>query len=200
MTVIEIVEQQSDLTFRQRWSHYLVLIFSGVGLLIGFNLRESVLSAATLYSNPQAGIAAAYPQNWLLDENADSYIFCVRDVAVTGFKTTLQVAARPISSQTDARNVFDALTLERAQTLAAYSVISEQPFVLPDETVSSAMTYTFVVSETSPFLQSIPVVVEGIDILVVERGQAIIVTFLSEADTFDTNFPILERFLESLEF
>lgn len=200
MTVIEISETRSELTFRQRWSHYFALIFSITGLFIGFNLRESILSATTIYTNPQAGITAAYPQNWLLDENTESYIFRVRDMTAPGFKTTLQVAARPISPQTSARNIFDALTLERAQTLAAYNVISEETFVLPDETITAAMTYTFVVSENNPFLQSIPAIVEGVDILIVERGQAIIVSFLSEASTFDTNFPILERFLESLEF
>ncbi|MBZ0302857.1 MAG: hypothetical protein K8J31_24140, partial [Anaerolineae bacterium] len=164
------------------------------------NLRESILTATTRYTNPQAGISADYPQNWLLDEQSDSYIFRVSDVSAQGFNTTLQVETRPISSQATARNIFDALTLERAQTQAAYIVISEEPFVLPDDTLTSAMSYTFVTTETNPFLQSIPVVVEGIDILIVERGQAIIVSFLSQADTFDQNQVILDRFLRSLEF
>jgi hypothetical protein len=197
---VEILSAPTELTFRQRWSHYLALIFAGIGLLIGLNLRDSTLNVTTQYTNPQAGITAQYPQNWLLEEGGDDFIFRVRDTTTLGYNTSIQVAVRPISAQTSSRNIFDALTLARAQTLAKYEVISEEPFVLPDETVTSAMTYVFVASPTNPFLQSIPVVVEGIDILIIERGQAIIVSFLSSADTFETNFPILQQFLRSLEF
>jgi hypothetical protein len=197
---VEIFSAPTELTFRQRWSHYLALIFAGIGLLIGLNLRDSTLNVTTQYTNPQAGITAQYPQNWLLEEGGDDFIFRVRDTTTLGYNTSIQVAVRPISAQTSSRNIFDALTLARAQTLAKYEVISEEPFVLPDETVTSAMTYVFVASPTNPFLQSIPVVVEGIDILIIERGQAIIVSFLSSADTFETNFPILQQFLRSLEF
>lgn len=197
---VEILSAPTELTFRQRWSHYLALIFAGIGLLIGLNLRDSTLNVTTQYTNPQAGITAQYPQNWLLEEGGDDFIFRVRDTTTLGYNTSIQVAVRPISAQTSSRNIFDALTLARAQTLAKYEVISEEPFVLPDETVTSAMTYVFVASPTNPFLQSIPVVVEGIDILIIERGQAIIVSFLSSADAFETNFPILQQFLRSLEF
>jgi hypothetical protein len=197
---VEILSDQGDLTFRQRWSHYLAFIFVGVGLLIGLNLRESTLNVSTLYTNPQAGISAQYPQNWLLEEGGSDFIFRVSDTSTLGHNTSIQVAVRPISSETSARNIFDSLTLARAQTLAKYEVISEDPFVLPDETVTSAMTYVFVASPTNPFLQNIPVVVEGIDILIIERGQAIIVSFLSSADTFNENLPLLQQFLRSLEF
>ena len=200
MTVIEILEPSSELTFRQRWSHYLVLAFGIVGMFIAINLRDSILNATTQYTNPQVGIRAEYPQNWLLEENGEDFIFRVSDVSTSGYNTTIQIAARPVSPQTAARNIFDALTLARAQTLARYEVVSEETFVLPDETVTSAMLYTFVSGQADPFLQSIPTVVEGIDILIIERGQAIIVSFLAEADSFETDFYILERFLRTLEF
>jgi hypothetical protein len=135
-----------------------------------------------------------------LEEGGSDFIFRVSDTSTLGHNTSIQVAVRPISSETSARNIFDSLTLARAQTLAKYEVISEDPFVLPDETVTSAMTYVFVASPTNPFLQNIPVVVEGIDILIIERGQAIIVSFLSSADTFNENLPLLQQFLRSLEF
>ena len=200
MTVIEISAGSVELTFRQRWSHYFVMIFGAVGLLIGLNLRDSVLYATTQYTNPQAGITAEYPQNWLLDEGDEDYVFRAREVASTGYNTTLQVAVRPVSAQTTARNIFDSLSFPRAQTLAAYQVIAEQPYTLPDGTARQSMTYTYVATQTNPFLQSLPLVVEGIDILIIDRGQAIIVSYLSGGETFDTNLPILERFLSTLEF
>jgi hypothetical protein len=151
---VEIFSAPTELTFRQRWSHYLALIFAGIGLLIGLNLRDSTLNVTTQYTNPQAGITAQYPQNWLLEEGGDDFIFRVRDTTTLGYNTSIQVAVRPISAQTSSRNIFDALTLARAQTLAKYEVISEEPFVLPDETVTSAMTYVFVAHQS--FLAEYP--------------------------------------------
>jgi hypothetical protein len=71
--------------------------------------------------------------------------------------------------------------------------------VLPDETQTEAMTYVFAEAEVNPYLQTIPVVVRGVDVLVLARGQAIIISFLSESSSFDENYPILERFLETME-
>ena len=198
MTVVEIGAGHVDLTFRQRWSHYFALIFGLIGMVIGINLRDSTLHAATTYTNPQAGIIAEYPQNWLLDESDVGYIFRVRDMAATGFKTAIQVATQPISPQTSARNVFDSLTLARAQIFAAYNVINETPFQMPDGSTASSMSYSFVNTQVNPFLQDIPTVVQGIDILIVARGQAIVISYLAEAARFDENLPILEQFLRSL--
>ncbi len=200
MTIVEIGASSSELTFRQRWSHYFALIFTVIGFGIGLNLRESTLSAVTTYANPQAGIVAAYPRGWLLDESSADYIFRVRDMTANGFSTTLQVAAQPVSAATSARNIFDSLTLSRAQVLAAYNVISEDIFQLPDGTDTSSMTYSYVNTQVNPFLQNIPVVVQGIDILVIARGQAIIISFLEESSRFAENLIVLERFLRRLEF
>ena len=197
MTIVELGSEPMQMTFRQRWSHYLALIFGGLAIVVGLNLRDSTLNATTLYSNAQAGITAEYPLNWLLDESGD-YVFRVQDISARGFPTTIQVAARPIGTNTEARNIFDALTLSRAP-LAGYSVLSEEPFALPDETMTRAMSYSYVATQTNPFLQNIPVVVQGIDILITARGQAIIITFQSESSSFDANLPILQRFLESLQ-
>ncbi|MBZ0296063.1 MAG: hypothetical protein K8L99_26115 [Anaerolineae bacterium] len=199
MTFIEIDDGNDTSSFRQRWNHYLVLAFGVIGLMIGLNLRDSALNATTLYTNVQAGISASYPENWLLDEDGD-YIFRVRDASNVGFKTTIQVAARPVSASASTRSILDSLTLNRAQTLAAYTVLSERPYTLPDEVQAVAMAYTFVSSDPNPFLQGVPVVVEGLDILTIQRGQAIIVTFLSDSDTYAENLPTFNRFINNLEF
>ncbi len=199
MTVIEITTARDELSYRQRWGHYFVLLFGALALFIGINLRDSALNATKVYTNSQAGIRAEYPENWLIDEGG-SYIFRVRDVSQVGFKTTIQVAARPISSVTTERNLVDALTLSRSQTLASYTAFSTRPFLLPNEVQATAVTYTYVASESNPFLESIPVVIEGLDILAISRGQAIIITFLSDSRTYDTNYPRFEQFLASLEF
>jgi hypothetical protein len=202
VTVIEITPagEPAELTFRQRWNHYLALIFAAVGLFIGVNLRDSILNATTLYVNTQAGITAQYPQNWLIDTEGN-YIFRVRDISQVGFKTTIQITVQPVSASTSNRNIFDALTLSRAPVLAAYRVLSiDDTLTLPDETPATSMTYTFAATESDPFLESVPVIVQGQDILTIKRGQAIIITFLSDSTTYESNYPFFQQFLNSLEF
>lgn len=200
MTVIEFSSAPSHLTQRQRWSHYLTIAYALIALFIAINLRDNALYAKTPYSNAQVGIRAEYPRNWLLDTTGD-YVFRVRDTAHSGFKTTIQVAVRPVSAGvTQTRNVLDALSLSRLPTLSTYNILSVEPYTFPDGTAGSAMSYTFVATSADPFLQPIPSVVQGRDLITIKRGQAIIISFLSDAQLYDENFPVFEQFLNSLEF
>jgi hypothetical protein len=200
MTLIEVNERRDQITQRQRWSHYFVFIYALIAVFIGFNLRSTTLDATIPYVNTQVGIRALYPQHWLIDTSGD-YVFRVRDLSQSGFKTTLQVAVQPVTINTSARNLLDSLTLSRSQTFSGYKVLSQQDnYKLPAGQNATAMSYVYVVGDDNPFLKTIPSVVQGLDILTIRRGQAIIVTFLSNAQTFDDDLPTFERFLDDLEF
>jgi hypothetical protein len=200
MTIVEITNITGELTPRQLWGHNLVVILSVLMFFVGVNLRDSTLNATRSYTNLEAGIRAEYPENWLIDTSGD-YVFRVRDVSQIGYSTTIQISVRPVGADTPPRYLFDALTLNRSQTLASYSVLaSGLSYVLPDETVANAMEYTFVASGNNPFLQSVPIVVRGMDILTIRRGQAIIITFLSASNSYDQNYTVFQRFISSLEF
>jgi hypothetical protein len=200
MTVIEITQQQEELTQRQRWSHYFALAFGLLGLLIGVNLRDTTLGATTQYTDTRAGIRAFYPENWLLDTSGSNYVFRVRDTAQQGYKTTIQVAMIPIGPDTSTRNVLEALTLSRSQILGEYTFFNTQSYDLQDQPDTISMSYAFAESQSSPFLASLPSVVRGLDILTIKRGQAIIISFLSDAQTYEQNLPLFEQFLSDLEF
>lgn len=199
MTFVEVGAERPELTQRQRWSHYFVLIYAAIALVIGINLRDSTLNATVLYTNSQAGIRALYPANWLLDTSGD-YIFRVRDMTQIGFKTTLQVNVVPVTANTSARNILDSLILTRQQTLAAFSVLARESYTVRGDIPATSMTYTFVSRDEDPFLQGVPTVVEGIDVLIIEGGQAIVITFLADVDEFVTLLPVFERFLDDLSF
>lgn len=199
MGFVEIRGRGTLLTRRQRWGNYLALIFGVAAFFIGANLRDSKLFATTLYTNNRAGISANYPENWLIDSDGD-YIFRVRDASTIGFKTTFQVAVSPIGVDTTTRNLFDTLNLQRSQ-LAAYDVLASNfPYPLPNEQEGTAMTYTYVETTANPFLESVPVVVEGLDVLTISRGQAIVITFLADARSYERDAALFERFVQSLEF
>lgn len=199
MTVIEVRDEQTSLSPRQRWSHYFVFIYLIISIIVGINLRDAALNATVLYVNNTAGIRAFYPQNWLIDTSGD-YVFRVRDMTEVGYKTTIQVAVLPVTVNTSARSLLDTLTLRRAPTLDGYRVLSRQSYPLPNEREATAMRYVYVENEANPFLDSVPVVVEGIDVLTIQGGQAVVFTFLSDSNTFDASLPIFERFLSDVEF
>ncbi len=185
---------------RQRWANLLVVLLGLVGIVLSLLLRDQVLGVSISYSNLQAGIIADFPPDWLLEEAGSDYVFRIRDTAAPDFPTTLQVSLFPVSSDSAARNIFDSLTLQRSQTLAAYSVDDVQPYLLPDGIETSALSYTYVTTAGNPFLGSRPVIVEGLDVLVFERDQALVITYRASAENFGRELQHLNRFMQSLDF
>ncbi len=191
--------QELPLTRTQRWANALTIVVALMGLGIGFLMKDQIVGGTVPFRDLAAGILARYPQGWLLDTAGD-YVFRVRDPEAPGFLTTLQVQVIPIGQDAAARNIVDDLTLQRAQTLAAYTILRAVPDTLPDGDPATRVEYVFVSTETNPFLEPVPVVVYGVDILTLKRGQAIIVTFRVEAGRFQDEAWRLEQFLASLEF
>ncbi|MBL8163543.1 MAG: hypothetical protein JNJ61_16280 [Anaerolineae bacterium] len=200
MTFIELGSGSPDLSYRQRASHVIALAFAVFALVIGYNLRNTGLFSTTRYENVEAGIRAEYPRNWLFDNQGD-YVFRVRNMTRVGFKTTIQVELRPVGAAGSTRSILDAISLERFQSLAAYQVINvDASTPLADDIESVTMAYTYADTDRDPFLQSIPTVVRGVDILAVRGGQVVIITFLADATTFESDYAFFERFLSGLEF
>ena len=187
------------LTQRQRWSLILSYAAIALGLLAGMNQRDSALNAASMYSNDTAGITARYPARWLLEESGD-FVFRVRDMAYRGFNTSIEVSTVAAGADASARSLFDQLSLARAQVLIDYTVLGYEAFALPDETIASAMAYTFVSREASPFLQGVSTVAQGLDILTVRRGQALIISFRADSRIYARELATLHTFIENLEY
>lgn len=199
MTLIEYNTIDDDLPPRQRWSIYISYILIGITLYFGILLRDTSLNQTNTYTNLEAGITASYPSDWLLDES-DSYVFRVRDMAKLGFKTTIQVSVLPVNADMVERNVLDRLSLNRSQTLIDYNVLDYSNIILADETPAFTMLYSFVSRDASPFLEGISSVVLGRDILTIQRGQAVIVSFRAETSIYEKEEAIFEQFIEKLDF
>lgn len=190
-----------ELTRRQKWNNYIALLFALIGFASGLNLRNSTLYATSFYKNAEVGIEAQYPQNWLIDFDGD-YIFRVRDLKNIGYKTTIQVSTQTLGANISNRNVFDAINLKRYSILAAYKVLSiDDNFSFPSGIQAAAMRYAYAESgNTNASLQDLPVIVRGIDILVIQGGQAIVITFLADSNVFEGEYFVLENFLANLKF
>jgi hypothetical protein len=199
-SLIEIGGQQQQGNPRQRWSHYFVLTYAAISLVIAFNLRNTILSQTIPYSDLETGIRARYPLNWLI-ETGDDIVFRVSNISQIGFKTSIQVTVRPVSLNTTTRNLLDALSLSRAQTLTAYRVLDiEEGIQLPNDITATRMRYVYVEVAPEAVLQTIPIVIEAFDVIAIREGQAVIISFLADADAFAEELPTFERFLNEIEF
>jgi hypothetical protein len=201
--LLELFDSDDTLTRNQRWAHILTLIFCATSLMIGLNLRESILYATNEYIDREAGIRVNYPRDWLIDtvdENNEGFVFRARDTSRSGFKTTLQISVHPFTSSMTPINVLHNLSLIRAQTLSNYRVLTTGSVVLPNEETATLHEYVFVSNDMNPFQQSLPIVVEGRDILVIRRGQAVLISFLADVRTYTEDILVFERFLSSLDF
>lgn len=185
---------------RQRWAHVITLIVGLIVFTIGLNIRNSALTATTVYENLQAGILAYYPRNWLLDTQGQDYVFRVRDMTRSGFKTTIQISVQPFSSDTTARSIADRLAFTRARTYTDYNVLSTEDYAIRSDLTAQAVSYTYTMRETSAFLQGIPDVVRGQDLLTISRGQALIITFRAEASIYESEYRRFRQFLRQLSF
>lgn len=186
-------------TQRQRLSLSLSYFVIVLGLLAGVNQRDGALNQTAVYSNDEAGITALHPARWLLEETGD-FVFRVRDMAHRGFNTQIEVSAVAVGADNSARNIFDQLSLTRAQSLVDYHVLGYDELVLPDESRATSMEYSFVARDASPFLQGVSTVVSGLDILILRRGTAVIVSFRADSRIYDREFSTLRWFIENLEF
>ena len=96
-------------------------------------------------------------------------------------------------------NVLDGLSLQRSSDLPAYRVLSIENTSVGG-TQFTRLNFAFVDSDANPFVQRIPVVVRGMDILIRDGDRVIVATYMAEEAVFDENLPSFQRFLNSLRY
>lgn len=188
-----------QITPRQRWSIALSYALILVGLLLGINQRDNSQNQTSIYRNVEAGITARYPARWLLEESSTN-IFRVRDMSHRGYPTVIEVRTLAIGAESAERNVLDRLSLQRSQVLIDYAVLGYDTFVLPDESPAVTMSYSFVARDNSPFLEGVPSIVIGVDILTIRRGQALVISYRADSEIYERELDTLFAFLQELEF
>ena len=195
--IIEAAAREATRT--QRFSHYFTLIYCALALFIGVNLRDSALYAVTPYTNSEVGGTAFYPESWLFD-NTPGLVLDVRDTQRAGFNTRITISVLPFSAGMSVRNLIDTLALQRRIDLPFYKILSVFERSIGIDETATIVDYTFVSDIDDPFLQLIPAVVIGEDVFIVRRNQVILVSFTADANTFEQDYAIFERFIETLDY
>lgn len=194
----QLEEVQTGFTRNDRISSVLVLVVTGVAIVLGLVILQRAAAQEWTYSSRAVGIEAAYPSGWLVDEGGD-YTVRVRDPKARPFKTQYQIDIVPAGGQTSIRNVLDGLTIQRSTDLAAYRVLNVQDVTIGGTTYTQ-MSFSFVDADPNPFIQRLPTVVLGNDIVIRDGDRVIIVTYMAAEDAYDENFSNFERFFNSLQY
>lgn len=192
------MNDDQPLNFNQRWNSYLALAMAGAMLFLGLTLRNASFNAVTTFEDLEAGVRAQVPAGWLLDNENSDYVFRAVDPDALPFKTTLQVAVLTVGADATPNIVLDILFLQRSTRLANYVEISRSDQTLRGDP-AKRMTYAYTEFERNPFLQSLPIAVKGVDVVVLRRGQAVIVSYREESSTFDENLYRFENLLQTVE-
>lgn len=191
-------EASAPLTRNDRFAEALVVIITLTALAFGLLLRQSNSSQTWQYVSREAGIEALYPAGWLVDEGGN-YVARIRDPKARPFKTQFVISSIPASGQTSVRNVLDSLTLQRSIDLSAYRVLSVEQIDV-DGVSQTRMTFAYVDADPNPFIQRLPVVVIGTDTVILDGNRALVITYMSDQESYDDNLPAFQRFLASLRY
>ena len=188
----------TPLTFTQRWNSYLAVALAGVFLFIGITLRNNALNATQPFENLEAGVRAQLPSGWLVDTGGSEYVFRAQDPDALPFKTTLQVSVLTVGPDATPNLVLDLLNLERAPRFSTYRELSRTDETLRGDP-AKRMIYAYTQDERNPFQATVPIVVQGADVVILRRGQAVIITYREERSSFDANLYRFENLLQTVE-
>jgi hypothetical protein len=193
-------EDATDKTPRRVTVNSLLLIVVGLGMFaLGMNYRNNALSATVVFEDQINGITAQLPANWLIDTESEAYVLRVEDVGGGTFNPVIQIDVETVGENAVPRNVVDQINLRLSVELDNYKTLEIAP-VQFGEDEATQITYAFVSAELNPFLQAVPVVVQGVDLVVIRGNQALIFSFRDNRETFEVNRDYFERFLASVEY
>ncbi len=198
MSSITEFDTPTELNFNQRWNTYLAIVGFVLAVALGLTLKNNTLSATQEFEDLEAGIRAQVPANWLVDTASADYIFRVEDPNALPFKTLLQVSVLTVGSDATPNIVLDLLNMQRAPRFSTYREISRTDETLRGDP-AKRMVYAYTQDERNPFLATVPLVVEGVDVVVLRRGQAVIITYREERTAFDNNLYRFENLLNTVE-
>jgi len=183
---------------RDRWADWAVILVLLIALALGFVLRQRTLYTTSEFVIDDGAITGRAPVRWLREFDANP-LLRTRNPRGGAFNTTLELRTRPLAADAEPALALQALTLERADDTSAYRTLETSEVSLGARSALQR-TFTYVQTAQNPYLDHLPVVVKGVDLVVEDEGRAVIATYLSSAETFDANYRYFRDFVQTLDF
>ncbi len=183
---------------RDRWADWAVILVVIAALGLGLLLRESVLYNYSSFAVGEGDVSGLVPANWMR-EYGDDPLLQARDPRSGAFNTKLVLRTRPLASDVDPTLALQSLALERADEVNAFRTLETDPVAVGGR-AAVQRTFTYVHTDPNPYLDRLPVVVKGVDLVMRDGGRVILVTYLASVDNFDQDYRYFRDFVESIAF
>jgi len=184
---------------RLRYDAFVIGLFV-VALIAGWGLKSWAETQATTFAALDATLSLRYPASWAPQADKGA-VLSIRDLRSEGtFKATFSVKARELESTAikPVQDWVEPFTQERGQELAAYRIL-ETTDTEVDGVEAVRISYVYEVEPTeSPLQTSVPVVVQGVDILVAHGSNLYVFAFAAPATTFSQQAETLDAILDSV--
>jgi hypothetical protein len=180
-----------------RFAEISVLLLTLVALAAGWLLKSSVENRSQAFNNGK--ISAQAPAGWLALKPGGNEVLHIVDRTASGFGTTYLIETEAVPADAQPGQIMGLLTLERANSLTSYRVLSQQE-VLVQGRKAIEIQYVYVESAANVTHAVIPAVVKGLDYVFMNGGQAVIVTYRADQSVYDMDLGRFYRFLVSVSF
>lgn len=199
MTESAIIHDRKPVAARRaRWADLAVIGVVVIALLLGVWVRNATLHRTETFAFDNLGVSGQAPAGWAR-EFGDDPLVRLRDLRSGTFATTLELRRRPLAAEADVALALDALVLERAADVTAYTQLNTEQ-VLVHNTTATQRGFTYVAVNHNPYVDQLPVVVRGLDVALRVADQVYVITYMANADEFDASYPYFRAFIEDLEF
>jgi hypothetical protein len=194
--------KSSTRTPRDRWADWAVVGALVVALLLGWGVKILAEGKRHTFADGDTGLTIQYPPDWLMRTHEGS-VFYLLNPGSGEFETTYQVQVQPIGATGDMTStlvmVLNNASLARAQELTACRLFGRVPGREIDGQPSMEASYACVHESSDLFAEQMPVVVQGLDVVVAGGDKAYVFTLMAAQDVFDDAEKAFRRFVASAE-
>jgi hypothetical protein len=171
-----------------------------LALMAGWGLKTWMEGQASIFTDLDASLSLRYPASWTPQAEKGT-LLSIRDLQSEGtFKTRFSVSVRALDPTAikPVQDLIEPFTEERGQELTAYRVLETSDTEV-DGLEAARISYAYVDEPTErPFQTSMPVVVQGVDVLVTHGSNLYVFTFAAPATIFSQQAEILDAILHSV--
>jgi hypothetical protein len=173
-----------------------------LALIAGLGLKSWAQSRATLSADLDPHLSLSYPAMWT-EQMEKGTLLSIRDLRSEGtFKVAFSVAARELEPPAagPVQDQVEPYIQERGEGLTAFRILKIGETTV-DGLAAVEISYAYVDDSTwSPLQASLPVVVQGVDTLVVRGTQLYVFSFAAPATSFSEQAETLDAILSSVQF
>lgn len=184
----------------QGLAEWMVILLVAIALIAGWGLKASAENAVERYS--ANGITLSYPAHWMPSRPSDGSLR-FRDTQAGGVPATITVRpASACSAEAAAATVAaeaEGLILTHGSNLTAYSTLSTASAAFRGQP-ARRVSYAYVQDNANAFLQSLPVVMLGEDLVTYQQGQVYVISLRATQGEFAAAQGKFEALLGSIAF